>query len=420
MTGLARRGRGQGAHSPRITAPAVRWPATALLLVWHVGACDPGQEPASPRVSRDDAGVEAVRHGKLEDYGYPVYVPEDLVVIGTDDGHPETSFGMVEGLDVLEDGTIAVLDGHAGEVRTFAPDGSFIRRISRKGAGPGEISDMTLALVGVGQMSFALPDVANQSVTVFSADGEVVATHRFDIEETYIPEWRPAGDSRPAVRISSPASEVLALGSLDGSMSDTLAVVTRPPEPDAPDGRQPVWLDHLVWSFAEPAVAVAGWMFAPRFTIHATGGPVRTVSWAHESAALTEDEKDAIVRIIVRGMGMDDAEIPEDFRNSFRLPDRLPAMADIEVGDDLILVLRVRPVESMDRRVIYTFKAAGFGGRMWDAFSLGGEYLGALDLGAPADVYDIPGDTIIGVRENDVGLQQVFLARLPGELGAER
>ena len=209
---------------------------------------------------------------------------------------------------MLEDGTIAVLDGHAGEVRTFAPDGSFIRRISRMGAGPGEISgNMTLALVGVGQMSFALPDVANQSVTVFSADGEVVATHRFDIEETYIPEWRPAGGSRPAVRIFSPASEVLALGSLDGSMSDTLAVVTRPPEP-----------------------------------------------------------------------------------------------------------------ESMDRRVIYTFKAAGFGGRMWDAFSFGGEYLGALDLGGPADVYDIRGDTIVGVRENDVGLQQVFLARLPGQLGAER
>jgi hypothetical protein len=173
-----------------------------------------------------------------------------------------------------------------------------------------------------------------------------------------------------------------------------------------------------VWSFPEPDLIAAGWMFSPEFTVHADGAPVRTVSWDHEEQNLTPEDQDELLGIVIRGMGMDDAEVPEGFRDQFRLPDRLPAMADIEAGEDLVLVQRVRPMAEMDRRVISTFKAAGFGGRHWDAFSLGGEYLGVLDMGAPADVFDIRGDTIVGVREDDAGVQQVFLARLPSGLRA--
>lgn len=110
---------------------------------------------------------------------------------------------------------------------------------------------------------------------------------------------------------------------------------------------------------------------------------------------------------------MDDAQLPEGFAEQFRVPDRLPAMADIEAGPSVVLVQRIRPVEAMDLRVFTSFRADGFGAPTWDAFSYEGEYLGALDLGARADVFAIRGDTIIGVREDDAGLQQVFLARLP-------
>ena len=72
----------------------------------------------------------------------------------------------------------------------------------------------------------------------------------------------------------------------------------------------------------------------------------------------------------------------------------------------------------MDERVTYSANvgASGFGGPLWDVFSFEGEYLGILDLGAPADVFDIRGDTILGVREDSLGVQQAFLARLPAAL----
>ncbi len=390
-----------------------------MSLFGALAGCDSDDNGQAAR-TLGDGGVEAVRHERSSDQASPVFAVEHLVAIGVEDGPPEYIFGEIAGLDVMADGTIAVLDGHAGEVRTFAPDGSFIRRIGRMGEGPGEISgEGSLALVAVSPNEFLIPDIGNQTVSVHSLAGELTASRRFDIQEAYIPEWRAAGGGVPVVRVSSVGREVLArydVLSADETLRDTLAVVARPAEPGAADRRMPLWQDHLVWSFTEPDMVAAGWMFSPEFTIYSDGAPVRTISWDYDAPALTREEQDQVLKIVIRGMGMDDAEIPEGFGDQFRVPHRLPAMADIEVGENLVLVQRVRPVDTMDRRVIYTFKAAGFGGSAWDAFSLEGEYLGTVHMGGPADVFDIRGDTIVGVRENDAGLQQVFLARLPSEL----
>ena len=394
--------------------------AAVLLAAGVVGGCDSGSGDGV-RPQRDvEAGIEAIRHGGLADYGRPAFAVEHLLAIGQEGGAPEYTFGSVAGLDVMSDGTIAVVDGLAGEVRTFAPDGSFARRIARPGEGPGEISgEGALALVAVAPRDFLLPDVMTQTLNVFSLDGEVVHAARFDIQQLYIPEWRTTDNLRPVVRVSTPGAEVVAHYSLsgpEGGLADTLAVAARAVSLEASDGRQPLWQDHLVWSFEKPDLVVSGWMFTPQFTVHRGGKVVRTVSWEHELARLTPEEQEAVLGIVASGMGTDAASMPDEFRAQLRVPEHLPAMADIEVARDLVFVQRVRPVAAMDLRVIYTFKAAGFGARIWDVFSLEGDYLGELDLGARADVFDIRGDTIVGVREDDAGLQQVFLARLPRRL----
>lgn len=392
----------------------------ALMAASVVGGCGSWSDGEVTPERKVDSGVEVARHGRLADYGYPALAVEPLLVIGQEGEAPEYSFGSVAGVEVMSDGTIAVLDGHAGEVRTFAPDGSLVRRIGRRGEGPGEISgEGTLALVAVAPREFLLPDVMTRALNVYSLNGDMVRSAQFDIQQTYIPEWRTTDDLQPVVRASTPAGELVARYSLlgpEGALGDTLAVAKHPQGPDAGDGRQPIWQDHLVWSFEKPDVVVSGWMFTPAFTIHRGGEAVRTVSWDHEAASLTLDEQDAVLGIVASGMGTDPASIPDEFRAQLRLPERLPAMADIEVTRDLVLVQRVRPVVAMDLRVIYTFKATGFGGRIWDVFSLDGDYRGELDLGARADVFDIRGDTIVGVREDETGLQQIFLARLPSVL----
>jgi hypothetical protein len=74
-------------------------------------------------------------------------------------------------------------------------------------------------------------------------------------------------------------------------------------------------------------------------------------------------------------MGSADGD-PALARRYFAAPDRVHAMADLELGSSLILVQRLRALEDMDERILRVFGAAGFGGPLWDAFSWSGSYLG--------------------------------------------
>lgn len=379
--------------------------------------CAPGEVGPAPIV-QDSAGVELVRHGPLAAYDRPVYPAEYILVIGAMEGPPEMLFAEVAGVELLDDGTVAVLDREAAEIRQFSPDGSFLRRISRRGSGPGEISgDATIAMVGVGDGRLLVPDAVNQTVNIFDRDGGLVESHRWDILQSYMPEWRAASDTTLAVHLWSATApwHVLAHRSVAGALLDTLAVFAVRPSFNPVDQRWPVWADMLVWSTREPDEAVAGWMSEPWVILFRRGTPARRISWQRDEELLTEEQHEILLDIIAQNM--DPGEIPPDLRTLFRLPERLPAVADIETSGELVLVQRARSVETLDQRITYANRGpSGFGGPLWDVFSFDGDYLGVLDLGAPADVFDIRGDTILGVREDSLGVQQPFLARIPAEL----
>ncbi|MYC98258.1 MAG: hypothetical protein F4X13_03215 [Gammaproteobacteria bacterium] len=389
----------------------------ASLFVGLATGCAPGDVGPAPIV-QDSAGVQLVRHGPLADYGRPVYPAEYILTIGDMEGPPEMLFAEVAGVELLDDGTVAVLDREAAEIRQFSPDGSFLRRISRRGSGPGEISgDFTVGLVGIGAGRLLVPDAINQTVSIFDREGSVLESHPWDILQSYMPEWRAASDTTLAVHLWSATApwHVLAHRSVTGALLDTLAVFAVRPPFNPVDQRWPVWADMLVWSTREPDQAVAGWMSEPWVILFRRGTPARRISWQRDEELLTEEHHEILLDIIAQNM--DPGEIPPDLRTLFRLPERLPAVADIETSGELVLVQRARSVERLDQRITYANRGpSGFGGPLWEVFSFEGDYLGVLDLGAPADVFDIRGDTILGVREDSLGVQQPFLARIPAEL----
>ena len=391
--------------------------ALASMFVGLATGCGPRDAGPAP-VVQDSVGVELVRHGPLADYGRPVIPAEYILTIGDMEGPPEMLFAEVAGVELLDDGTIAVLDRDAAEIRQFSPDGSFLRRISRRGSGPGEISgDFTVGLVGIGAGRLLVPDAINQTVTIFDREGGLLESQPWDILQSYMPEWRAASDTTLAVHLWSATApwHVLAHRSVTGALLDTLAVFAVRPSFNPADQRFPVWADMLVWSTREPDQAVAGWMSEPWVILFRRGTPVRRISWERDEALLTEEQHDILLGIIARNM--DPGGIPPDLRAQVRLPERLPAMADIETSAELVLVQRVRSVERLDQRITYVNRGpSGFGGPLWDVFSFEGDYRGVLDLGAPADVFDIRGDTILGVREDSLGVQHPFLARIPAEL----
>lgn len=402
-------------------SPRVRCAIGCVLFGWLIAGCAPADRGPAPIV-QDSAGVELVRHGPLAAYGRPVFPAEYILAIGDMEGPPETLFAEVAGVELLDDGTVAVLDREAAEIRQFSPDGSFLRRISRRGSGPGEISgDFTVGLVGIGAGRLLVPDAINQTVSVFDRAGGLLESHSWDILQSFMPEWRAASDTTLAVHLWSQTApwHVLAHRSIAGALLDTLAVYAVRPSFNPADRRFPVWADMLVWSTREPDEAIAGWMSEPWVTLFRRGTPVRRISWDRDEELLSEEQHEILLGIVARGM--DPSEIPPDLRTRVRLPERLPAVADIEAGEEFILVQRARSVETLDQRITYVNRGpSGFGGPLWDIFSFEGDYLGVLDLGAPADVFDIRGDTILGVREDSLGVQQPFLARLPAELRERR
>ncbi len=141
----------------------------------------------------------------------------------------------------------------------------------------------------------------------------------------------------------------------------------------------------------------------------------RFIRWTPEKLDLTEEEGHLLMQVVARAMGDSNAD-PRTAARYFLPPRRLPAIADVEVGPGIVMAQRLRPLAQMDRRILSTLRASGFGGPTWDVFSWSGEYLGTLDFGGNVEVFRVRGDRVVGIREDSLGVAHPFVARLPREL----
>lgn len=98
----------------------------AACILGSSAACDgPGSAPDLR--SLDDlpriAAVEELRLGSLDD--------------------PDFGFSSIRGIEIVEGDTIYVGERSAGEIRVYSPGGELVRRIGRKGEGPGELGSFS-------------------------------------------------------------------------------------------------------------------------------------------------------------------------------------------------------------------------------------------------------------------------------------
>ncbi|WP_420462437.1 6-bladed beta-propeller [Candidatus Palauibacter sp.] len=95
---------------------------------------------------------------------------EEVYTVGVLDGAAWEMFGSVRGVAFGEDGSLFILDNDAGHVVVVDPAGQFVRAISNKGEGPGELNQAVgLAVLGDGRI--AVNDM-NRGIRVFSREGE--------------------------------------------------------------------------------------------------------------------------------------------------------------------------------------------------------------------------------------------------------
>jgi hypothetical protein len=113
--------------------------AVIVLGLAAVAACDRPSRSVSVTV-RDSAGIRIVEnHAPAWEPGDEwTLAPTPSLAIGRVEGELPYVFSRVAGATRLGDGRIVVADGQSNEVRFFGPDGTFLMSVGREGEGPGE------------------------------------------------------------------------------------------------------------------------------------------------------------------------------------------------------------------------------------------------------------------------------------------
>lgn len=106
---------------------------------------------------------------------------EPAFVIGSLGSGPESSLYQVSGAVRLSDGRVVVANGGNSQLVEFSPEGRYLSSIGRDGQGPGEFYWLTSLQRGPNDSLFAF-DGQMQRLTVFSGDGRLERTARFEVE----------------------------------------------------------------------------------------------------------------------------------------------------------------------------------------------------------------------------------------------
>jgi hypothetical protein len=163
---------------------------------------------------------------------------------------PDIGFSRVLGVDVDDEGNVYVLEGLVPEIRVYSPDGNLLRRIGRRGGGPGEFE--RAPRFGVfGDTVWAIDNLANR-ITLFDRKGTVLSTGRPDLVTVPLPgssghvlPWmmRPdgkftshlarvasyRGDPPTGVQPTDSIPVPLVLFDATGAVTDTIGWAGRPP-----------------------------------------------------------------------------------------------------------------------------------------------------------------------------------------------
>jgi len=127
-------------------------------------------------------------------------VSDTAVLVLEDDGTPEKMFARIAARR-LPDGTVVVADAGSASIHVFGRDGGVVRRLARRGGGPGEIQgDVRLAVRGDTVLAFGQPPLSAPGITVYAAHAGFVRHERPPAERVQRVSLLDALDSALLVR----------------------------------------------------------------------------------------------------------------------------------------------------------------------------------------------------------------------------
>lgn len=146
--------------------------ATLLLAPLLAGPAN-----AQAPVVRDSAGITIIESSPPPPGSRPPIRVADrpMLQIGAEDRGPNYQFNDIAAATRLRDGSIAVADRGSGEIRIFDGSGRFVRKVGRRGEGPGESRRLS-HIRAMGDDSLLAWDALGGRFTIFTPAGRVART----------------------------------------------------------------------------------------------------------------------------------------------------------------------------------------------------------------------------------------------------
>jgi hypothetical protein len=404
-------------HETKDTVFSRRYPAISLL-VFCVASCS-GEAGRAGLTVRDSAGVRIVESPAPPGPAGWAVTAEPLLSIGQAEGNSDYQFDQVLAAIRLSDGRIVVADNAApSPVRYYAADGAFLKGVGRRGPGPEEYQRVGQLQRLAGDSVIAL-DVGDRKAVLLDPAGEPVATASFRQATGPAPStaFRLADGrwvgylnsfdvaSMQPVGLQRMQATVVLLNE-SGVVTDTVGVF---PGPDV--------------AFVDRRTGIAP--FGRNFAL-AISGDALYIGTGDDVAFDIRDPSGTLVRS-VRALGVDLRLTDEDIdRFRERTLASLPNdQARTQIASWLDGVPRLEKKAAYTRMLLdpegdvwlgpYETPFGAFG--PWRVFDHEGRYVGEINVPRQLRVLDIGSDWILGVWQDDLGVETVRLHGLDRQAG---
>lgn len=376
----------------------------------------------------DSAGVTIVANTEQGMWGEgdAWSLTEELKIGALDD--PDYQFAQIGFIAVDGHGSMYVLDAQAQQIQVYDEAGTYLRTIGGPGAGPGELGPgAVFVLIGPGD-TLLVPDMGNQRVNLYGADGESHGSFPLSFQDDGIPlAWRGtasgvvARQMRPLALPGQPAvdsMDFVVAQSFDGTAGDTLMKFTSGGTFSFGGGTPSIKLYSAepIWTIDDDLAVYYGVNDNYRISRYENGVLTHIFSMPFARKQVTESDQDAVLGAIEdawRNAGLPPAAI-ERARSIVEFGEYFPAFANIQIGPQGTLwVQHIQSVSELSEEERANFNLLeDSGAPEWDVFDPDGRYLGVVTMPHRFAPRLFVGEKLYGVWRDDLDVQYVVRLRI--------
>jgi len=342
------------------------------------------QKAAWKGTIEEEDGVTVVKNPKEPMYGEDVFSLEEELIIGEEDKDNEPLFIDISSVRVDYEENIYVLDSKACQIKVFDKNGKYIRKIGRKGQGPGEMRLPTMMDI-ISEKEIMICDLPNNRISFYSLQGELLKEVS---KGTYFRLYNPIPDSNRnfigSMRFRIEEKSVDELMKFDSNFR-LLFTIDKLEYTDEPNViyRFPPFIFFTV--LEDDKVLWGNWLNYHLQIANEEGRVTRKIIKDYDPVIITDEEKE---RDIKERFG--DAVVPPDSKLIY--PKYYPAFYHLSTDDE-------------GRIFVQTFERTEEGSHYYDIFDSEGKYIAKIPLKVRPRTWKK--NKLYTIEEDEEGFQMV-------------